>query len=94
MSTFGARLKDLRKYLRLSQEEFGLKIGLSKSGVSKCELNKSFMSEETLRSLVTSFHINLNYLVAGEGDPFISTTGDDELTLKVEEILKNRGIIK
>lgn len=91
MTTFGARLKFLRKSLGLSQEEFGLKIGLTKSAISKCELDKSFMSEETLRGLALNFNANLNYLIAGLETPIIQS--NDNLTLKVEQILRDKGIL-
>ncbi|MDO5437665.1 MAG: helix-turn-helix transcriptional regulator [bacterium] len=94
MTTFGSRLKQLRKTLKLSQEEFGLKLGLTKSGISKCELDKSFMSEETLKGLILHYNANLNYLIAGIGTPIITAKNEDDLSLKVEEILRNKGIIK
>lgn len=91
MTSFGSRLKSLRKSLGLSQEEFGLKLGLTKSAVSKCELDKSFMSEETLKGLVLHFGANLNYLIAGLETPI--TNKDNDLTLKVEQILRDKGIL-
>ncbi len=43
MESTGQRFKELRKELRLSQEGFADKIGLSKSAVSAVESDKSFV---------------------------------------------------
>lgn len=69
--TLGEKVKEIRKYLRLSQTDFGIKIGLSKQGVSKIENNQSFMSKEVLGKLVIVLNVNLNWLIAGIGEMFI-----------------------
>lgn len=91
MTTFGTRLKAFRKSLSMSQEEFGQQIGLTKSAVSKCELDKSFMSEETLKGLAINLGANLNYLIAGlEGQ---KNKDNSDLVSKIEQALKNKGIL-
>lgn len=97
MQTIGERLKTIREYLRLSQEDFGGKIGLTKSGISGVEKNKSFMSKEILSKLIIDLDVNLNYLVAGKGEMFISEKSKDEdfdkkVEQKVHEILKKQGL--
>ena len=67
----GHRLKTIRLTLRLSQLEMGAKIGLSKQGISKVENNKSFMTFQILSRLAVDLNINLNYLIAGIGEPFL-----------------------
>ncbi len=91
MTTFGTRLKAFRKSLSMSQEEFGQQIGLTKSAVSKCELDKSFMSEETLRGLAINLGANLNYLIAGQKTQ--NNQDKNELVLKLAQALKNKGIL-
>ncbi len=72
MQTFGEKLKEIRIYLRLSQQDFGIKIGLSKQGVSKVENNQSFMSKEVLNRLIVDLNVNLNWLIADIGEMFIT----------------------
>jgi transcriptional regulator with XRE-family HTH domain len=98
LQTIGERLKEIREYLRLSQEELGSQIGLTKSGISCVEKNKSFMSKEVLSKLIIDLNVNLNYLVAGIGEMFISdkNTKDEDFDKKVEqkvtELLKKHGL--
>lgn len=96
METAGQRFKQIRLKLGLSQSDFGQKIGLSKSGISAVENNKTFMSSEILRSLFIDFNVNLNYLICGAGDMFNKTDNniDDILFIKkVKAVLKAEGII-
>lgn len=96
MSTFGNRLKKIRKELRLSQEAFGERLGLTRASIASVEADNSNFSQEILCKMIPTFNINLNYLLGGIGQPFLPQPfGEvqDELTQKVEEILKQKGII-
>ncbi len=71
MSTQGDRLKKIRKFLNLSQEEFGKKIGLTRGAIAAVEADGNKFSQEVLYKLIEIFNINVNYLLAGKGEPFI-----------------------
>ena len=106
MTTTGKRFKNIRISLNLSQEAFGKEIGLSKSGISAVENEKTFVSLEILSTLLIDYNINMNYLVGGIGEMFNPTgsaakTGkkpngptDIEFKQKVIEILREEGLIK
>jgi transcriptional regulator with XRE-family HTH domain len=72
LRTIGEKLKEIREYLRFSQQELGIKIGLSKQGISKIENNQSFMSKEVLNKLIIDLNINVNWLIADVGEMFIT----------------------
>lgn len=99
MTDIGDRFKKIRKLLKLSQPELGEKIGLSGQGVSNVERNKSFMTTQILTKLVVELNVNLNYLIAGVGEPILSGQQKFEGDIKssimqeVECILKAKGII-
>lgn len=93
MSTTGSRFKKIRTALNLSQEVFGQKIGLSKSGVSAVESNKTFVSLDILTTLFVDYNINLNYLVCGYGSMFNQKNIEDDFTIKVKAVLRAEGLI-
>ncbi len=94
MTTFGNRLKTVRKILGLSQEDLADKLNLTRSSISKCEKDKSFVSEQTLKILAQQYKVNLNYLLAEIGDPIISNQNNDEFILRLKEFLRQEKIIK
>ena len=55
------RIKSLRKTLGLSQREFGKKIGISDTAVSKLESGERNPSEQTLLSICREFNTCLLY---------------------------------
>lgn len=96
MSTLGNRFKSIRNELRLSQEAIGVTLGMSKQGISAVENDKTFLPCDILSKLFFDYKVNLNWLVCGVGEPFLPQQFGqvkDELTQKVEEILKQRGLI-
>lgn len=95
MSTQGSRLKEVRKELKLSQEEFGKKIGVSKQYVSNLEADRNFLNNEKLVSLLVDFNVSTDYILGGIGQPFIPPKYEDvkdEIMKEVEEMLKRRGL--
>lgn len=97
MDTIGQRFKNIRNKLSLSQEEFGRKIGLSKSGVSAVENDRTFVSVEILRTLFFDYNINLNYLICDSGEMFNSSDKNEadfkeDILKEVNKMFKERGL--
>lgn len=65
------RIKELRKSLSLNQEDFGERIGLTKSSVSNIEKGLRNVTEQHIRLLVNAFNVNEQWLRTGEGEMFI-----------------------
>lgn len=64
------RIKELRKTLGLTLEEFGAKIGMGKSSVSKIEKGLNGTTDQTIRSICREFKVSEDWLRTGEGDMF------------------------
>ena len=64
------RIKELRRSLGLTQDEFGGRIGITKSSVSTMESGRSNPSEQTLRSMVREFGASYLWLTIGAGPMF------------------------
>lgn len=65
-----SRIKTLRKTLKLSQRNFGNKIGISDTAVSKLESGERNPSEQTLKSICREFNAHYLWLTKGEGNMF------------------------
>lgn len=72
------RIKTLREVLHLNQEDFGSRIGISKSAVSGYEIGRRNLSDQTIRAIVREFNVSEEWLKTGSGGMF-NLTQDDEL---------------
>lgn len=63
----GARIKQIRTHLALSQKDFAQRIGLSQSTLSQIENDHYRPSYETILYLATELGADCNWLLLGEG---------------------------
>jgi len=73
---------ELRKALKLNQEEFGKALGVSQRHISQIENNARNPSEQLLKHICLRFFVNENWLLTGQGEMF---TPPDEA---VKDLLK------
>lgn len=72
MITQGERLKQIREELRLSQAKLGNSLGISAPSIGKAEKGINRLSNESLTKLLENHNVNINYLLSGEGEMFIT----------------------
>jgi len=94
MNTIGERIKEVRKDFSLTQTEFGKKIGVSHSHISKIESNKEMPSDSVIKLICVEFGINESWLREGSGTKKASVSITDRQVLfmglkKVEELLQS-----
>lgn len=70
------RLRDLRKKLGLNQVEFGEKIGIGGTAISKIEKGDRGLTETLLRAICREFNVNEEWLRNGTGEMFTHTSND------------------
>lgn len=76
----GERIKELRKsVLEMTQDEFGERIGLKRSGLSLVEIGRNNPSDQTIRSICREFGVSEQWLRYGEGEMMIQLSRDEEL---------------
>lgn len=90
-----ARIQQIRKTAKMTQDEFADKIGLSKNFVWMIEKGERTPSERTIKDICREFKVNYDWLVNGTGDMFQSDdsdaqaivdsvmTGDNEFAKKI-----------
>ena len=84
------RIKNFRKNdLHISQEEFGKRLGVSRSVIKNMELNnlaKPEQKEPLIKLIVKEFNLNERWLRTGDGDPFCEILAEDEYVRATTEI--------
>ena len=66
------RIKELRKVLKLTQTEFGAKIGLKPTSMCDIENGRCNVTERVIISLCAKFNVNEEWLRTGIGEMFNS----------------------
>lgn len=79
------RIKELRKLLKLSQDEFGARLGITGSGVSNLENGRRGITEQMAKSICREFGVEYIWLKEGVGEMF--TTRDDDILDLIDRIL-------
>lgn len=64
------RVKSLRKLLKLSQEEFASRLGVTAAGISRIEGGKRRLTEQMIFHICKEFNVNEGWLRKGEGEIF------------------------
>lgn len=85
----GTRIKRIRKYLDLTMEQFGKRIGVTKSTISNIENNNRNATEHMTKSICREFNVNYDWLVYGTGEMFQQLSEDTEIAELVSDVLEN-----
>ncbi len=85
------RVKELRKYLKMSQEDFGKLLGITKSGVSDIESGRRKVTEQHIFMLKSQKNVNEHWLRDGTGEMFVEQTRDEQIASFIGDMLKDEG---
>lgn len=72
------RLKQLRKSLSLTQEEFAKRLGIKRNTLANYEIGRNEPIDAVMSLICREFKVNEQWLRMGKGEIFI-TTPDDEI---------------
>ena len=72
MTIFSERLKELRKKEKLTQEQLGQAIGVSKYAILLYEKGKNYPEVKGLIGLADYFGVSIDYLVGRTNNPEIN----------------------
>lgn len=85
------RLKDLRKQLGLTQQEFADRLGVKRGAVANYEIGRNIPIDAVISLIVKEFDVNETWLRTGEGDMFLERDEDDALMEWAGTILKDES---
>lgn len=83
--TQGERIRELRKTLIMTMEQFGEKIGVTKSTISNIENGNRNATEHMVKSICREFNVDYMWLTTGEGEMFVET--DDDFFERIDRIM-------
>ena len=86
----GERIRDVRKTLGLTQQEFSDRIGVSRNSVASYETGVRTPLDSVVTLIVRTFNVNEHWLRTGEGEMFNEVTQDDRIAEFVGEALAGR----
>ncbi len=67
------QIRKLRKHLKLSQTEFGERIGLKNSAISAMEQEDRTVTERSIGMICEKFNVSRDWLTEGKGEMFAET---------------------
>lgn len=85
------RIKLLRKTLKLSQDEFAKRLGITGSGLSNIENGKRALTEQMTLAICREFDVNEGYFRNGDGEMFIQLSRDDEIKAFTNKLLQKES---
>lgn len=81
------RIKELRKHLNLTQDEFGEKLGVAKSSISNIEKGRYGVTDQTIKLMVREFGVSENWLRTGEGEMLPDFSRADAIAKLADDIM-------
>ena len=88
VSLLKERIKEVRKTLGLTLEEFGNKIGVTKTTISRIENGVNSVTNQMLISICREFGVNEEWLRSGEGDMFVPLTRSEAIAEFAGSLMK------
>lgn len=82
------RLKEARKALDISQEEFASRIGMKGSSFSLLENGKRNITDRVIRDVCREFNVDYIWLTTGKGEMFASD--EVEFARLVDRVMDNK----
>lgn len=75
---------------KMSMEEFGRRLGVTKTAISLIESGKNSVSDQMRRSIVREFKVNEEWLRDGIGEMYRKQTRDEELAEFFADVLNDK----
>ena len=81
------RIKELRKSLNLTQDEFGDRLGVVKSSISNIEKGRHGITDQMIKLMVKEFGVSENWLRTGEGEMLPEFSRADAIAKLADDIM-------
>lgn len=81
------RIKEIRKYYKLTQTDFANKLGLSQNFITQLETGSKKPSDRTISDICRIFSINETWLRSGEGEMKLELTKNQEIAQFLNEVM-------
>lgn len=83
------RIKELRKKLKLTQQEFADALSIKRNTVATYEMGRNEPIDAVIALICKTFNVNEEWLRSGAGDMFLELPEEDEEAAYVSELLED-----
>lgn len=83
------RIKELRKTLKLTQQEFADRLSLKRNTIATYEMGKATPSDRTVNDICEKYNVNEDWLRNGIGEMFNELPEEDEVAAYVSDLLED-----
>ena len=95
--TQGERVKEIRKSLEMTMEQFGSRLGVTKVAISRIEKGERNLTEQMSRAICREFNVSEEWLKTGDGgsdNMFKKMTADEQAYNRFGYIMENASPAK
>lgn len=85
-----ARIKQLRKALGLTQQEFADQLNIGRGTLANYEVGRNEPIDAVIALICREFDVNVQWLRTGKGEMFIQKSRDEEVAAFVGDILSEK----
>ena len=82
------RIKELRKSLGITQQEFADKLGLKRNTIATYEIGKAVPSDRVVCDLFNKYNVNEEWLRTGEGEMFVALNRTQQIAQLTADLFK------
>ena len=86
------RIREVREHFKLTQTEFGERLGVSRDVIGNIEYNRlknPKQKEPIIKLICSTFGVNELWLRTGEGEMFQAMTEDEELAAYLGDVMND-----
>lgn len=86
------RIREVREHFKLTQTEFGERLGVSRDVIGNIEYNRlknPKQKEPIIKLICSTFGVNEIWLRSGEGEMFQAMTEDEELAAYLGDVMND-----
>ena len=88
---FNDRIKAVRKHFKLTQTEFGERLGVKGNTITGYENGTRTPSNAVVVAICDKFSVNQHWLETGEGEMFIEATREEEISSFLADVQIDGG---
>lgn len=88
------RLRELRKSLNMTQQEFADRVSVGRSAIAQYEMGRNPPSDAVISLICREFNVNETWLRFGDGEMFIEKSPDHEIEAFMMDLLRGDEVFK
>ena len=85
------RMKQLRKTLGLTQQDFADRLGIKRGAIANYEIGRNEPIDAVVSLICREFDVNEHWLRTGEGEMFLTLDRDDQIARWAGTVLRDEG---